>query len=37
MVNVTEEQKAAFRERLHATGWMEKLYPASAPRRAAAG
>jgi 4-hydroxy-tetrahydrodipicolinate synthase len=37
MVNVTEEQKAAFRERLQATGWMEKLYPASAPRRAAAG
>ncbi len=38
MKGLTEEQKAAFRERLDASGWMQRLYPdtAQAQKKAAA-
>jgi 4-hydroxy-tetrahydrodipicolinate synthase len=33
MINITEEQKAAFRERLYATGWMERLFSTEAEKK----
>jgi 4-hydroxy-tetrahydrodipicolinate synthase len=32
MHNLTDEQKAAFKERLEASGWMDRLYPKSEGR-----
>jgi hypothetical protein len=35
MRNLTEQQKAEFRERLRASGWMERLNPQHAKKAAA--
>jgi 4-hydroxy-tetrahydrodipicolinate synthase len=35
MANLTEQQKAEFRERLYASGWMERLHPKASKKAAA--